>query len=150
MRRGASALVALALLAAGCGPIYQLCRAFRDGEAGSRHNPEFSLLEWYRPGYDLSALMQEVAELLQTCLGDKPTQLFSYRELFMDKLDIDPFSADIAALQQRAAAVVAGIAEGCRQAFEENPQKFLEPKPRKRKGIWGRYMDRLQKRHLRR
>ena len=36
-------------------------------------------------------------------------------------------------------------AEGCRQAFEENPQKFLEPKPRKRKGIWGRYMDRLQK-----
>jgi YHS domain-containing protein len=36
-------------------------------------------------------------------------------------------------------------AEGCRQAFEENPQKFLDPKPQKRKGIWGRYMDRLQK-----
>ena len=36
-------------------------------------------------------------------------------------------------------------AEGCRQAFEENPQKFLDPKPAKRKGIWGRYMDRLQK-----
>jgi lysyl-tRNA synthetase class 2 len=94
------------LLAAGSGAIYQIARAFRDGEAGSRHNPEFSLLEWYRPGYDLSALMQEVAELLQTCLGDKPTQMFSYRELFMDKLDIDPFSADIAALRQRAAAVV--------------------------------------------
>ena len=36
-------------------------------------------------------------------------------------------------------------AEGCRQAFEENPQKFLDPKPAKRKGLWGRYMDRLQK-----
>jgi YHS domain-containing protein len=36
-------------------------------------------------------------------------------------------------------------AEGCRQAFEENPQKFLDPKPQKRKGVWGRYMDRLQK-----
>ena len=36
-------------------------------------------------------------------------------------------------------------AEGCRQAFEENPQKFLDPEPKKRKGLWGRYMDRLQK-----
>ena len=36
-------------------------------------------------------------------------------------------------------------AEGCRKSFEENPQKFLDPKPQKRKGIWGRYMDRLQK-----
>ncbi len=36
-------------------------------------------------------------------------------------------------------------AEDCRNAFEKNPQKFLEPKPAKRKGLWGRYMDRLQK-----
>ncbi len=94
------------LLAAGSGAIYQITRAFRDGEAGSRHNPEFSLLEWYRPGFDLPALMQEVAELLRDCLGDKPVRMVSYRKLFIEELDIDPFSADIAALEQRAAAAV--------------------------------------------
>lgn len=81
------------LLAAHGEPIFQVARAFRDGEAGARHNPEFSLLEWYRPGFDMQQLMDEVAQLVTTCLGDLPVTKASYRQLFLDELAIDPFGA---------------------------------------------------------
>ena len=90
------------LLAAGSGPIYQICKAFRDGEAGRRHNPEFTLLEWYRPGMDHHGLMAEVAALVCSCLGARPWQAFSYREAFQRSLQLDPFTAEIAELQRAA------------------------------------------------
>lgn len=90
------------LLAAGSGPIFQISRAFRDGEAGARHNPEFSLLEWYRPGFDHHQLMTEVAELIQGCLGPKQVSYHSYRQLFLDTLGLDPFTATLQELEQRA------------------------------------------------
>ncbi len=80
------------LLAAGSGPIYQLGKAYRDGEAGRLHNPEFTLLEWYRPGFDLSAMMDEVEALATQALGlTGRFERVSYRELFRRRLGIDPF-----------------------------------------------------------
>jgi len=94
---------AMKRLLAACGePVYQVCKAFREGEAGSRHNPEFSLLEWYRPGYDHHQLMAEVAELLDACLGPRPVQKTGYRELFLEQLQIDPFAASVEELEHLA------------------------------------------------
>ena len=90
------------LLASGSGPIFQVCKAFRDGEAGARHNPEFSLLEWYRPGFDHHQLMTEVAELVCECLGSQPVQRFSYRDLFLRYLDMDPFASTASELESVA------------------------------------------------
>ena len=83
------------LLAAGSGPIYQLGKAFRKGERGSRHNPEFTMLEWYRPGFSLCDLMDEIEALLRVVLGAGVTaQRIEYRKLFLDFLGFDPLLAD--------------------------------------------------------
>lgn len=92
------------LLAAGSGPIYQLGKVFRQGESGRRHNPEFTLLEWYRPGLDHHALMEEVAALAGPLLGleGKPVEKLSYREAFRRYAGIDPLESPLDALQARA------------------------------------------------
>ncbi len=90
------------LLAAGSGPIYQFARAFRDGEAGPMHNPEFLLLEWYRPEFQLQALMDEVVALVTALLElALPVERFSYRDAFEKFADIDPFSASLEAIDTR-------------------------------------------------
>lgn len=82
------------LLAAGAGSIYQVARVFRDGERGARHNPEFSLLEWYRPGFDDNDLMAEVAELVCGWLQCPAPVTLDYREAFLRFAGVDPFTAD--------------------------------------------------------
>ncbi len=77
------------LLAAGGEAIYQIARAFRGGEAGRFHNPEFTILEWYRPGWDHHALMDEVEELLTRVLGTGTAERTSYGELFERHLGVD-------------------------------------------------------------
>ncbi len=86
------------LLAAGSGDIFELGRVFRADEAGRSHNPEFTLLEWYRTGFSYHRLMDEVAELVRCCGRGKfdqwPQQKLSYRQLFQQYIDLDPFTAD--------------------------------------------------------
>lgn len=88
------------LLAAGSGCIFQICKAFRDGETGTFHNPEFSLLEWYRLGFDEHGLMDEVQQLLALLLPDSATRRCSYADLFQQRLGIDPHHISHAALQK--------------------------------------------------
>jgi elongation factor P--(R)-beta-lysine ligase len=86
------------LLAAGSGDIWQLTKVFRRGEAGRLHNPEFSLLEWYRLGFDHHRLMQETAELVSALvpgLGGTPAYL-TYRDAFQRHAHLDPFRASAA------------------------------------------------------
>lgn len=88
------------LLAAGSGPIYQLCHVFRAGDLGRHHNPEFLMLEWYRPGFDHHRLMDEMIELL-IALGVAPAgvvERISYRDAWREIAGVDPLTADAASL----------------------------------------------------
>ncbi|MDQ8039587.1 MAG: elongation factor P--(R)-beta-lysine ligase [Rickettsiella sp.] len=90
------------LLAANSGPIYQICKAFRNqGESGRVHNPEFTMLEWYRPGFNHHDLMDEIEELL-TVFSYPTAQRFTYFELFQRFLEINPHYATIRQLKQTA------------------------------------------------
>ncbi len=79
------------LLAAGSGPIWQIAPVFRCEEQGRHHNPEFSMLEWYRPGFDHLRLMDEVEVLMRACgAPDAGWQRLSYGELFERYAGFDP------------------------------------------------------------
>ena len=97
------------LLAAGIGDCYELGRVFRDGEAGRRHNPEFTMLEWYRVGWDHRRLVGETVELALAALAASGRRAdvvqCTYRELFVDGLGIDPFAATIDELRTPLAGV---------------------------------------------
>jgi lysyl-tRNA synthetase class 2 len=82
------------LLAAGSGSIYQICKAFRNGETGRFHNPEFTLLEWYRVGFSLPQLMDEIAELIQSLFAAEQVELanvqrLSYQAVFQTYTGLD-------------------------------------------------------------
>ena len=91
------------LLAAGMGDCYELGRVFRDGEAGGRHNPEFTMLEWYRTGIDHVALAREVADLVESCLAlvgrGARVEETTYGALYDAHLGIDAHRDDMARLQ---------------------------------------------------
>jgi lysyl-tRNA synthetase class 2 len=93
------------LLAAGSGSIYQICKAFRNEESGRFHNPEFTLLEWYRVGFSLDGLMDEIDALLQllcASLGLGASERIAYAGLFQKHLGLDPLSSSLAAFAECA------------------------------------------------
>lgn len=94
------------LLAAGSPDIYQLCKVFRQGEFGRFHNPEFTLLEWYRLGFDHHALMKEVVDLLKQVAPfatvDGEPQFLSYQDIFLQYTGIDPHQTDTSELSSFA------------------------------------------------
>ena len=98
------------LLAAGFGDCYELGRVFRDGEAGGRHNPEFTMLEWYRLGYDHRALIHEAAALVSSALalvGRTPILVeIGYHELYRQRVGVDPHTASDDELRRALGDVV--------------------------------------------
>lgn len=81
------------LLSAGIGAIYQISHAFRNNEIGKHHNPEFTILEWYRPSYDMHQLIQEVNDLLKYILKCNDAEIVSYQQIFINFFKLDPLSA---------------------------------------------------------
>jgi elongation factor P--(R)-beta-lysine ligase len=101
------------LLASGSGAIFQICKSFRNAEQGARHNPEFTLLEWYQPGFNEQQLMDEVMALVQFLLESLSSknlyfqenwQRLSYQSVFENHLGLNPHTASVEDLEKRANA----------------------------------------------
>jgi lysyl-tRNA synthetase class 2 len=94
------------LLATNMGAIYQICKVFRDGERGKLHNPEFTMLEWYQPGYSYKQLIDEVDELFIHIVGEyqklNKTEHITYQQAFKKYANLDPYTASIVELKNCA------------------------------------------------
>ena len=111
------------LLAAGVGDVYQLCRVVRGDERGRVHNPEFTMLEWYRVGFDMVRLIEEVAALLDALAsrvgGARRTlRMLTYREAFQLTLQIDPLETPTGSLVQ--VAVERGLASDTARTLDRD------------------------------
>jgi len=115
------------LLATNPQPIYQICKAFRDDELGSHHNPEFTMLEWYRPDFNMPQLMTELAELVKNVIEQasiEPVLSFSgfdylsYQQAFARVTDINPYQTTSAACYQFAMTHHIEIPQGLTAADE--------------------------------
>lgn len=89
------------LLVAGSGPIFQICKAFREGEAGAWHNPEFTMLEWYDTRLDYPGGRRQLGELANTLLGGAGFREVTYQSAFLEATGLDPFHASESELTDR-------------------------------------------------
>ncbi len=113
------------LLAAGYPDIYSICRVYRDGESGRRHQPEFTMIEWYRLGFGLSDIVDDTLALIATALGSQRPSATAvqhdYRDVFLTSLGVDPLDASIDEL-----AAVADADAGLRSALGEARDDWLD------------------------
>jgi lysyl-tRNA synthetase class 2 len=117
------------LLTQGYGDIYQIGKVFRNGETGAIHNPEFTMLEWYRVNVGMNGLIDEVALLLQMVLGDRPVVRRDYAGLFTGCTGIDPLATDSAALARlcRSRDVAAPAFETVTDGLQFIMSEIIEP-----------------------
>lgn len=91
------------LIADGVGSVYQICKAFRQEESGNNHNPEFTMLEWYRMGFDHKQLIAEMDALLQLLFATtEPAKKSSYHDIFQEFVGINPHTASLDQLKECA------------------------------------------------
>ncbi len=81
------------LLADGIGDIYQLSHVFRDGECGHKHNPEFTMAEWYRLEFTMEQIMDETIKFIRLFLGELSSKIVTYREVFLKTIGLDYVTA---------------------------------------------------------
>ena len=120
------------LLVAGAGPVFELARVWRNGETSPRHSPEFTMLEWYRPGLGFDGLMAETEDYVRTVApqivahGTVTTDLsLAFERITMAEafdrwcngLDILATEGDAARLQ--AAAQAAGFTTRADEGWED-------------------------------
>ncbi len=110
------------LLAAGSGSIYQICKSFRNEECGRYHNPEFTMLEWYRVNFNHHDLMDEMDEFLQLTLGVAKTERKTYQQAFVECLSVCPLEASIEDLKLVAAQL--GLSDIAK--YETNRDTLLQ------------------------
>ena len=109
------------LLSAGSGAIYQICKSFRNEETGRFHNPEFTMLEWYRPGYDHLQLMTEIDQLMQLIMGCDTAERVTYQDIFKQHIGCCPLTASLTDIKTLASQL--GYAELA--ASESNKDTLL-------------------------
>jgi lysyl-tRNA synthetase class 2 len=94
------------LLASGSGDIYSLGKVFRQGERGKRHQPEFTMLEWYRVGWNEHELMKELEALIKLFLPNVEVVQLSYRNCFLKELNIEPHKTDVKVLKKLTQSLI--------------------------------------------
>lgn len=119
------------LLAAGSGPIYQITKSFRQGEMGQLHNPEFTMLEWYRPGYDHHDLMNEMKDFLHEIFDIKVVEKKTIAEVYKDYTGLNPHKVTLEELcsyakknnLEAATSLITDVATGLDFIFSH----YIEP-----------------------